>query len=78
MIGPRFTVYLCVVDRNRQMPWSQGTPDDSISSPGQRNGRNWVEELPWVLLGLRAAPRVDLGYSSAELTSYLSRRVHPF
>lgn len=28
---------------------------------------NWVEELPWVLLGLRTAPKDDLGYSSAEL-----------
>ncbi|GFS01734.1 Pol polyprotein [Elysia marginata] len=30
-------------------------------------GNNWVEELPWVLLGLRIAPKEDLGYSSAEL-----------
>ncbi|GFN81499.1 Pol polyprotein [Plakobranchus ocellatus] len=30
-------------------------------------GNNWVAELPWVLLGLRTAPREDLGYSSAEL-----------
>ncbi|GFR64776.1 transposon Ty3-G Gag-Pol polyprotein [Elysia marginata] len=30
-------------------------------------GNNWVEELPWVLLGLRTAPKEDLGYSSAEL-----------
>ncbi|KAK3792031.1 hypothetical protein RRG08_055298 [Elysia crispata] len=30
-------------------------------------GPNWVEELPWVLLGLRATPKEDLGYSSAEL-----------
>ena len=30
-------------------------------------GRNWVEELPWVLLGLRTTPKEDLGYSSAEL-----------
>ena len=28
---------------------------------------NWVEELPWVLLGLRTTPKEDLGYSSAEL-----------
>lgn len=31
------------------------------------NGPNWFEELPWVLLGLRTAPKDDLGYSSAEL-----------
>ncbi|GFR99359.1 Pol polyprotein [Elysia marginata] len=30
-------------------------------------GNNWVEELPWVFLGLRTAPKEDLGYSSAEL-----------
>ena len=30
-------------------------------------GPNWVEELPWVLLGLRITPKEDLGYSSAEL-----------
>ncbi|KAK3759769.1 hypothetical protein RRG08_041727 [Elysia crispata] len=27
----------------------------------------WVEELPWLLLGLRTTPKEDLGYSSAEL-----------
>lgn len=27
---------------------------------------NWVDELPWVLLGLRTAPKDDLGHSSAE------------
>ena len=31
------------------------------------NGPNWVDELPWVLLGLRTAPKEDLGSSSAEL-----------
>ena len=30
-------------------------------------GPNWVEELPWVLLGFRITPKEDLGYSSAEL-----------
>ncbi|XP_012943281.1 uncharacterized protein LOC106013070 [Aplysia californica] len=30
-------------------------------------GNNWVEELLWVHLGLRTAPKDDLGYSSAEL-----------
>ncbi|GFS10935.1 transposon Ty3-G Gag-Pol polyprotein [Elysia marginata] len=29
-------------------------------------GPNWVDELPWVLLGLRTAPKPDLGTSSAE------------
>ena len=27
----------------------------------------WVEELPWLLLGLRTTPKEHLGYSSAEL-----------
>jgi len=31
------------------------------------NGPNWVDELPWVLLGLRTAPKEDLRASSAEL-----------
>jgi hypothetical protein len=30
-------------------------------------GVNWLEHLPWVLLGLRAAPKEDSGISSAEL-----------
>lgn len=28
---------------------------------------NWINELPWVMLGLRTAPKEDLGLSSAEL-----------
>ena len=31
------------------------------------NGPNWIDELPWVLLGLRTAPKEDLGSSSAEM-----------
>ncbi len=30
-------------------------------------GPNWMDELPWVLLGIRTAPKEDLGCSSAEL-----------
>jgi hypothetical protein len=30
-------------------------------------GVNWAEHLPWVLLGLRAAPKEDSGVSSAEM-----------
>ena len=30
-------------------------------------GPNWTDELPWVLLGVRTAPKEDLGCSSAEL-----------
>ena len=30
-------------------------------------GPNWVDELPWVLLGIRTAPKEDLASSSAEL-----------
>jgi len=31
------------------------------------NGPNWIDELPWVMLGLRTAPKEDLHSSSAEL-----------
>jgi hypothetical protein len=31
------------------------------------SGPNWVDELPWVLLGLRTTPKEDLHSSSAEL-----------
>ena len=30
-------------------------------------GPNWTDELPWVLLGIRTAPKEDLHTSSAEL-----------
>ena len=30
-------------------------------------GPNWMDELPWVLLGIRTAPKEDIGCSSAEL-----------
>ncbi|GFR76562.1 Pol polyprotein [Elysia marginata] len=30
-------------------------------------GPNWADELPWVLMGLRTAPKEDLGTSAAEL-----------
>jgi transposase InsO family protein len=30
-------------------------------------GSDWVDHLPWVMLGLRAAPREDSGISAAEL-----------
>ena len=30
-------------------------------------GQNWLFELPWALLGIRTAPKEDLGTSSAEL-----------
>ena len=30
-------------------------------------GPSWIQELPWVLLGIRTAPKEDLGCSSAEL-----------
>ena len=31
------------------------------------SGPNWSDELPWVLLGIRTAPKEDLGSSSAEM-----------
>ncbi|MFO0001722.1 MAG: hypothetical protein ACK559_11365, partial [bacterium] len=30
-------------------------------------GNDWPAHLPWILLGLRAAPKEDSGVSSAEL-----------
>jgi hypothetical protein len=30
-------------------------------------GADWAEHLPWVLMGIRAAPKDDTGVSSAEL-----------
>jgi cleavage and polyadenylation specificity factor subunit 1 len=30
-------------------------------------GPNWMDELPWILLGIRTAPKEDLATSSAEL-----------
>ncbi|KAK8391150.1 hypothetical protein O3P69_017067 [Scylla paramamosain] len=34
---------------------------------GTLDGQNWMDELPWVLLGIRTAPKKDLACSSAEL-----------
>ena len=31
------------------------------------NGPNWVDERPWVLLGLRTAPKLDIHTSAAEM-----------
>jgi hypothetical protein len=31
------------------------------------HGPHWINELPWVLLGIRSAPQEDLGASSREL-----------
>ena len=33
----------------------------------QLSGPKWTEELLWVLLGIRTAPKEDLGLSTAEL-----------
>lgn len=30
-------------------------------------GPNWIDELPWVLLGIRTVPKGHLGCSSAEM-----------
>ena len=38
------------------------------ASPRARlNSAAWMDELPWVLLGLRTVPKDDLGTSSAEM-----------
>ncbi|KAI0241039.1 hypothetical protein LSAT2_002963, partial [Lamellibrachia satsuma] len=47
-----------------------GVPADMTSDRGSQftsEGLNWLDELPWVLLGIRTAPKEDLGCSSAEL-----------
>ena len=31
------------------------------------NGPDWVNELPWIMLGIRTSPKEDLGASSAEM-----------
>ena len=31
------------------------------------SGPSWIRELPWVLLGIRATPKEDLGCSTAEM-----------
>ena len=33
----------------------------------QLTGPHWMDKLPWVMLGIRTAPKEDLGTSSAEL-----------
>ncbi|KAJ8362061.1 hypothetical protein AAFF_G00399960 [Aldrovandia affinis] len=38
-----------------------------VSLRAALQGDAWVDTLPWVLLGLRTAPKADLGASSAEL-----------
>ena len=30
-------------------------------------GQNWIDELPWIMLGIRTAPKEDLRTSSAEM-----------
>ena len=32
------------------------------------SGADWLEHLPWVMLGLRAAPKEEAGVSTAEAT----------
>ena len=48
-----------LIERNHQ--------DLKASLKCRLNGPNWVDELPWVLLGLRTVPKEDLRSSSAEL-----------
>ena len=31
------------------------------------SGSDWLSELPWILLGIRTAPKEDIGVPSAEL-----------
>ena len=39
------------------------------------NGPNWIDELPWVLLGIRTVPKEDLDCSSAEMVYGATRTV---
>ena len=45
------------------------------------SGGDWLEHLPWVLLGLRAAPKEEAGVSAAEATYghslVLASQLHP-
>jgi hypothetical protein len=39
----------------------------NASLEARLTGPNWADELPWVMLGIRTAPKEDLDTSSAEL-----------
>jgi hypothetical protein len=73
-IRPRTPVHLLPVGRPVRLAQDPAQPDDSMSPAVQRNGfhrrlkyalraccaaANWVDHLPWVILGLRAAARED-------------------
>ena len=49
--------------------WFSGTSHRDLKAALKcgLSGPNWIEEFPWVLLGIRTAPKEDLGSSTAEL-----------
>jgi hypothetical protein len=51
---------------HRRMVWWSGPPAEGRAS-GRLAGPDWPLHLPWVLMGLRAAPTEDTGMSVAEI-----------
>ena len=49
--------------------WDCGTISSSSETAlmARLTGPDWIDELPWVLLGIRTVPKEDLGCSSAEM-----------
>ncbi len=80
--GPQFTseVWSCLCDRLgiRHRPTTAYHPQANglverfhrqlkEALPSRAAGVDWLEHLPWVMLGLRAAPKEDTNVSTAEL-----------
>ncbi|XP_072894933.1 uncharacterized protein [Hemitrygon akajei] len=53
------------LDREQRDPWPLTPQTGALMA--RLKGPNWVDKLPWVLLGIRTAPKEDLRTSSAEL-----------
>ena len=81
-LGSRSPVHVPIVVIGVLTLWFQGSADHGAPPSGQWAGRkippssqvkarlkdaNWSDELPWVMLGIRSAPKGDLGCSPAEL-----------
>ena len=47
--------------------WDCGTISSSSVLMARLTGPDWIDELPWVLLGIRTVPKEDLECSSAEM-----------
>jgi transposase InsO family protein len=59
------TAYHPQSNRNGMDEWTHRHLKDALRA--RLAGTRWPEHLPWVLFGLRAAPKEDSGLSSAEL-----------